>query len=94
MQKERRVEVAKEMLANVADDPTFIKHIITGDKTTVYEYDVLARQNEPKPKKLRQSRSKIKVMLIVFFDYHGVVQHEFVPEGQAVNKEYYLAFTF
>ena len=33
LQKERRVEVAKEMLANVADDPTFIKRIIIGDKT-------------------------------------------------------------
>ena len=30
-------------------------------------------------------------MLIVFFDYRGVVHHEFVPEGQTVNKEYYLA---
>ena len=27
----------------------------------------------------------------VFFDYRGVVHHKFVPEGQAVNKEYYLA---
>ena len=40
LQKERRVEVAKETLANVADDPTFIKRIITGDETWVYEYDV------------------------------------------------------
>ena len=72
LQKARRVEVAEEMLANVTDDPTFIK-------------------NEPKPKKPRQSRSKIKTMLIVFFDYRGVVHHEFVPEGQTVNKEYYLA---
>ena len=40
LQKERRVEVAKEMLANVADDPTFIKRIITGDETCIYEYDV------------------------------------------------------
>ena len=28
---------------------------------------------------------------IVFFDYHGVVQNEFVSDGQTVNKEYYLA---
>ena len=34
--KERRVEVAKEMLANVADNPTFIKRIITGDETFSY----------------------------------------------------------
>ncbi|KAJ8963246.1 hypothetical protein NQ318_018712 [Aromia moschata] len=81
------------------DDPTFNKRIITGDETWVYEYDVETDQqssewcakNEPKPKKTRQSRSKIKVMLIVFFDYRGVVHHEFVPEGQTVNKEYYLA---
>ena len=64
LQNERQVEVAKEMLANVADDPTFIKRIITDDETWV---------------------------LIVFFDYRGVVHHEFVPEGQTVNKEYYLA---
>ena len=97
-QKERQIVVAKEMLANVADDPTFIKRIITGNEKWVYEYDVeTARQfskwrteNEPKPKKLRQSRLKIKVMLIVFFDYRGVVHHEFVPECQTVNQEYYL----
>ena len=33
LQKERRVVVAKEMLANVADDPIFIKRIITGNET-------------------------------------------------------------
>ncbi|KAJ8932835.1 hypothetical protein NQ318_009864 [Aromia moschata] len=62
------------MLANVADDPTFIKLIITGDKTWVYEFEVETAQqssewrakNVSKPKKTRQSRSKIKVMLIVF----------------------------
>ena len=29
-------------------------------------------------------------MLTVFFDYRGVVHSEFFPEGQTVNKEYYL----
>lgn len=98
LQKWRRVEVAKEMLANVAEDPTFIKRIITGDETWVYEYDTETTQqsgewrfeNEPKPKKPRQSRSKVKVMLIVFFDFYGVVHSEWVPEGQTVNKDYYL----
>ena len=33
----------------------------------------------------------MKVMLFVFFDYRCVVHHEFVPEGQMINKEYYLA---
>ena len=30
-------------------------------------------------------------MLTVFFDYSGVVHSEFLPEGQTVNKEYYLS---
>ena len=31
------------------------------------------------------------MMLIVFFNIRGLVHYEFVPEGQTVNKEYYLA---
>lgn len=72
--------------------------IITGDETWIYAYDPKTTdqsseyraKSEPKPKKSRQSRSKIKVMLTVFFDYHGVVHSEFLPPGQAVNNEYYL----
>uniref|UniRef100_A0A0K8WBT5 Mos1 transposase HTH domain-containing protein n=1 Tax=Bactrocera latifrons TaxID=174628 RepID=A0A0K8WBT5_BACLA len=75
LQKRRRIEIAKEMLDNLAEDPKFIKRIITGDAAWVCEYDVDAAEksceksinNEPKPKKPRKSRSKIKVMLVVFF---------------------------
>jgi len=35
------------------------------------------------------SRSKIKVVLVVFFDWKGIVHHEFVPRGQMVNKQLY-----
>ena len=75
------------MLAKVADDPIY--HVATTLKSTEWR-----AKNEPKPKKPRQSRSKIKVMLIVFLDCRGVVHHEFVPEDQTVNEEYYLAVTF
>lgn len=87
------------MVSRANTDPTFMKRIITGDETWVYEYDMQTSQqssewrfeNEPYPKKPRQSRSKVKVMLTVFFDYQGVVHSEFLPEGQTVNKEYYLS---
>jgi len=98
VQKDHRMKVAADMISRASTDQTFMKRIITGDETWVYEYDMQTSQqssewrfeNEPKPKKPRQSRSKIKVMLTVFFDYHGVVYSEFLPEGQTVNKEYYL----
>jgi hypothetical protein len=35
-------------------------------------------------------RSKVKVLLTVFFDYRGIVHHSYAPEGQTINKEYYL----
>ena len=98
VQKAQRKHVAEDMVSRASTDPTFMKRIITGDETWVYEYDMQTSQqssewrldNEPKPKKPRQSRSKIKVMLTVFFDYRGVVHSEFLPEGETVNKEYYL----
>ena len=48
-------------------------------------------KGEAKPKRPRQSRSKIKLMLTVFFDYRGVVHYEFLLIGQTVSKEYYLS---
>jgi hypothetical protein len=29
-------------------------------------------------------------MWTVFFDHEGIIHHECVPDGQAVNKEYYV----
>lgn len=98
LQKQYREQVASDMLERTNSDPTFMERIITGDETWVYEYEMQTSQqssewrekNEPKPKKPRQSRSKFKVMLIVFFDIRGVVHFEYVPIGQTVNKEFYL----
>lgn len=98
-QKKYREQVAADMLDRANLDPTFLEKIITGDETWVYEYDTLTNQQSsewrpigaPKPKKPRQSRSKVKIMLIVFFDIRGVVHYEYVPAGQTVTKEFYLS---
>jgi len=37
--------------------------------------------------KAQMSWSKIKVLLVLFFDWKGIVHHEFVPHGQMVNKQ-------
>jgi hypothetical protein len=44
----------------------------------------------PKAQKAQRVRSKVKVLLTVFFDYRGIVYHSYAPEGQTINKEYYL----
>ena len=46
--------------------------------------------DHPRPKKGRQVRSKKKVMLLPFFDSEGIVHNEYAPDGQTINKEFYL----
>jgi len=95
-----RVEISQELVANANGNENFLKNIITGDETWVYGYDVETKmlssqwmgKGSPrtnKKKKARMSRSKIKVMLIVFFYWKGIVHREFVPRGQMVNKQLY-----
>jgi len=104
-QKENRVEISQELLANANGNENFLKNIITGDEMWVYGYDVETKKQSsqwmgkgsprhasPPPKKTKEtrlSRSKIKVTLIVFFDWRGIVHHEFVPRGKVVNKQLY-----
>ncbi|XP_050684031.1 histone-lysine N-methyltransferase SETMAR-like [Leptidea sinapis] len=97
-QKQRRVEVAQELLNEVTNDAELLKRVITGDETWVYGYDVETKakssqwrhSGSPRPKKARQVRSNVKVMLTVFFDFNGIVHKEFFTQGQTINKEYYL----
>lgn len=70
--KERHVNICKEI---ISDYKPVTKRIIAGDETWIYAYDpesadqsreYLAK-GEERPKLSRKSRSKIKVMLTVFF---------------------------
>lgn len=98
IQKDERKNAAQECLNAVAGDPTLLQRVITGDESWVYGYDAETkaqssewrRPEEGRPKKARQFRSPMKLLLTVFFDCRGVVHHEFLPYGQTVNKEYYL----
>ena len=40
-------------------------------------------------KKLRFQKSRVKTMLVIFFDWQGVIHKEFVPEGETINAVYY-----
>jgi hypothetical protein len=75
----------------------FFNKIITGDETWCLAYDPETKrqssewvgETSPRPKKLKFQKSRIKTMLIIFFDSQGVVHKEFVPEGKTVNAEFY-----
>ena len=48
------------------------------------------RPSSPRPKKSHPVRSKPKCLLAMFLYQDGDVHHEFSPEGQISNNEYYL----
>jgi hypothetical protein len=50
----------------------------------------LVSKMSPRPKMVQQVWFNVNVMLTVFFDFEGIIHHEFLPCGQTVNKEYYL----
>ena len=97
-QKEFRVEIAQDMLDCATNNLDFTKTIITGDETWVYGYDPEIKfqssqckdPESPRPKKARQIRSNVKVMLTCCFDSRSIVHHEYAPESKTINKEYYL----
>ena len=82
----------------MGQDECFWQNIITGDETWCFAYDSATKrqsaewvgQNYLKTKKLRFQKSRVKKILIVFFDAKGVIHREFVPEGQKVNAEFYV----
>ena len=90
--------MAQEMLTTFKDDPDLLKKFISDNELWVYGYDIetkaqilqLMRPEEPRPKKARQVRSNVKVLLTVFFDCNSVVHHEFWAHDCMVNKQYYL----
>lgn len=97
-QKNIRVSISRELTDRLTSEPNFLQRVITGDKTWVFEYDPETKRQSsewhtpasPRQKKARMSKSKIKSMLIVFFDCRGVVHKEFVPTRQTVNAKFYV----
>ena len=88
------VTVSQELFDRSNADENFLKNVITGDETWVYSYDVETKVQSsqwmgklsPRPKKARQSRSNVKVMCIVFFDWKGIVHYDlFHVVRQSIN---------
>lgn len=75
-----------------------MKTLITGDETWVYSYDVemnvqssqWVEPNSLQLKKKNTSSIKLEDDVHCFFYHSRVIHHEFMPQHQAVNKEFYV----
>jgi len=96
-QKDSRVAICQELKETVTNDHTLLLNVITGDESIVYAYDPETKlqsaqwksPGSPRPKKARTQKSKLKTMLICFFDQEGIVHREFVPPGMTVKADFY-----
>jgi len=85
------------LIATADNDSEFFKKIVTGDETWCFLYDPTTKgqstawvgETSPQPKKLRFQKSCVKTMLVIFFDWQGIIHKEFVLEGEAINAVYY-----
>jgi len=97
-QREQRQIIARDLFERSCEDAQFLKNNVTGDESWVYGYDPETKQQSsqwkgpmsPRLKKGHQVRSKTKVMLLAFYDSEGIVHYEYAPDGQTINKEFYV----
>ncbi|KAL4126402.1 hypothetical protein QTP88_010624 [Uroleucon formosanum] len=97
-QKDGRRQICVDILERMENERDLLKKVITCDETWIFQYDPETKRQSrhwktsasPKLKKARMSKSKLKAMLIVFFDIKGVIMTEWVPQRQTVNQHYYL----
>jgi hypothetical protein len=88
-QREDRVTSGQDIIAMADGDKFFLNKSIREMRL-----DVLRQSSERvsetslRPKKLKFQSSRIKILLIIFFESQGVVHKEFVPEGKTVNAEF------
>ena len=86
-QKVQQLNACQDILYQLETDNKLLENVIKRDESWVFQYDPeTTRQSRQwksasshRPKKARTQRLQAKVMLITFFDHHGLVHHEFVP---------------
>ena len=85
-QKVKRMETSGNFISMCDQDPLLLKNIVTGDETWCYQLDPEWKRQSmawrsptsPQPKNSGQQKSKIKTLLIAYFDNKGIIHKEFL----------------
>ncbi len=93
-----REYTSREWLTKIEEDPDILDRVITGDESWVWYFEPetkrestqwIKRGVDSRPKKFRKAKSTRKVMLVAFFDRHGIVHLQFM-DGVRITAEVYI----
>ena len=97
-QRHECVQYAKDIIKTARRNKNFLNTIVAEDETWCFRYDLTTKRQSAewkspasKGKKVRLQKSKVKTMLVCFYDIKGIIHHAFVPEGQTVTGSFYLS---
>jgi len=98
-QKHKHVQYAKDIIKTARRNKNFLNSIVAEDETWCFRYDPMTKRQSaewkspasPKGKQVHLQKSKVKTMLVCFYNSKGINHHEFVPEGQTVAGSFYLS---
>src|SRR5678816_499502 len=81
-QKANRVIICQDLLERLEMEHNFFDKVIRGDESWIFEYGPGkvrngTQKNSPRPKKARMSKSKVKTLILVFFNSRGIVHNTF-----------------
>jgi len=91
------MNICADILQNNENDPHFLQNVITFDELWFFQYNPKSKHqsmhwknpSSPRQNKARQSKSKLKAVMIVSFQIRGIVHVDLVPKGQTANRVYY-----
>ena len=80
-QKEKRMESSGDVISICTQDSLLLQNVITGDETWCYQFDPESKRQSmawcsptsPRPKKSRLQKSKVRTLLIAFFDNKCII---------------------
>jgi hypothetical protein len=84
-QKQQHVNICKELCQIAPNDTAFLSRVVTRMRAGFTVMTLRQSDNPPNGK----MKSKVKGMLIIFFDIKGIVHKEFLPAGRTVNSAYH-----
>jgi predicted nucleotidyltransferase len=94
-QKDNCKNICSDITERITEQPDVLEKVITCNETWIFQYDPAIKTQSMhwktltslRMKKARMSKSKVKAMIIVFFNIRGIIMVEWVPVGQTVPHQ-------